>query len=154
MEIGSKYVVFYSDDSVWHERFLLLPGHEDVCEEDMRRRAEDGPQKVRFVPVGVKTLPNLRAAVYRFRSEVTDQILLSKVRAAFQEHKAAYGEDAVDFNQNVRLPSGASMLLSAALPRRRLSGKGPVGRTPGIVFRGEPDRCNLGGAQRQGVRSG
>ena len=93
MEIGSKYVVFYSDDDVWHERYLLLPGDEeghfwlwttddDVYEEGMRGKSVDGPAKVRFVPIGVKTLPNLRKAVHRGRDEVTDQALLTKVREA------------------------------------------------------------------------
>ena len=37
MEIGSKYVVFYSDDDdVWHERYLLLLGGEE-------RHFLDGP---------------------------------------------------------------------------------------------------------------
>ncbi|CAE7892794.1 unnamed protein product, partial [Symbiodinium necroappetens] len=139
MEIGSKYVVFYSDDDVWHERYVLLPGDEegffwiwtpddDVYEEDMRGKSDDGPAKVRFVPVGVKTLPNLRKAVYRFRDDVTDQTLLTKVREAHREHKAAYGVAGLDLEQSVRLPSGDAKTLGEVLSRKRLTGKGPIQR--------------------------
>eukprot|EP00439_Symbiodinium_sp_Y106_P018590 s2454_g2.t1 len=72
----------------------------------MRGKSVDRPAKVRFVPVGVKTLPNLRKAVYRFRDEVTDQALLTKVREAYREHKAAYGGSGVYPEQPLRLPSG------------------------------------------------
>ena len=51
MEIGTKAVVFYTDDVVWHERIVLLPGHdpnvywvltpdEDIYEEDLGGKAQ------------------------------------------------------------------------------------------------------------------
>ena len=53
MEIGTKAVVWYSDDTVWHERLILLPGSApglywvwtpdgDIYEEDLQGKAKEG----------------------------------------------------------------------------------------------------------------
>ena len=102
MEIGTKAVVFYTDDVVWHERIVLLPGHdpnvywvltpdEDIYEEDLVGKAQDGPDKVRVVPPGIRTLANLRKGIYRFRGEMDDAFLEGKIREAFQSHASAEG---------------------------------------------------------------
>ena len=104
-------------------------------------------------------MPNLRKAVQRFRGEVTDQALLTKVREAYREHKAAYGGSGVDLAQLVRLPSGDAKTLGEVLSRKRLTGKvpvqrvaskgsfGPVGPQAVLVLRGDtrilPDSVDL-----------
>ena len=134
MEIGTKVVVFYTDDVVWHERMVFLPGHEpnmywvltpddDVYEEDLGGNAEDGPDKVRVVPPGIRTLANLRTGVYRFRGDMDDAFLEEKIREALQSHTNAYGARPELDSAAVRLPSGTHKQLSDLQPRRRLRGK-------------------------------
>ena len=92
---GIRVVVFYQDDTVWHERFILAPGQvaetywiltpdDDMYEEDLRGRSPDGPSRVREVPPGIRTLPNLRTSVYRFRDTMTDSTLKGKIREALR----------------------------------------------------------------------
>ena len=61
MESGSKLVLFYSDDDVWHERYVLLPGSseglywictpdDDIYGENLSSNGDDGPSKVKPVP--------------------------------------------------------------------------------------------------------
>ena len=132
MEIGSKAIVFYSDDTVWHERIILLPSQganiywiltpdDDVYEEDLGGRAADGPSRVREVPEGVRTLPNLRVAVYRFRMELTEAILRDKVREALRGYEESYGPHPRHASLRVRLPGGEQRMLMDWLPRRRIT---------------------------------
>ena len=141
---GQKAVVFYDDDSVWHERRILLrggsPGHywiatpdADVYEEDLRGQAEDGPRRVRLVPFGIRTLANLRTAVYRFREEWTHEQMKKLVKEAIAMHVAAYGNDPGADESEVELADGSSQSFGSfigARQSRRLTGKGPLHRKP------------------------
>ena len=141
MEIGTKAVVFYTDDVVWHERIVLLPGHdpnvywvltpdEDIYEEDLGGKAQDGPDKVRVVPPGIRTLANLRKGIYRFRGEMDDAFLEGKIREAFQSHASAEGARPELDSAVVRLPSGGQKQLGDLQPRRRLRGKTDIAGHP------------------------
>ncbi|CAE7763388.1 NHX3 [Symbiodinium sp. CCMP2456] len=124
MEIGTKVVVFYTDDVVWHERLILLPSREentywivtpdgDIYEEDLGGNATDGPDRVRVVPPGVRTLANLRRGVYRFRDDPTDSFLEENIRKAWQQHQSSYGAPQDMEDLAVLLPSGVKKTLSA-----------------------------------------
>ncbi|CAE7249467.1 unnamed protein product, partial [Symbiodinium sp. CCMP2456] len=117
---GTRVVVFYQDDTVWHERYILAPGHraetywivtpdDDVYEEDLQGRSPDGPSRVREVPPGIRTLPNLRTSVYRFREAMTDANLKAKVKVALREHEETYGSIASLADFEVDLPSGGTV---------------------------------------------
>ena len=138
MEIGTKVVVFYTDDDVWHERLVLLPSRDentywiitpdaDIYEEDLGGKAINGPDRVRVVPPGVRTLANLRRGVYRFRDDPTDSFLEEKVREAWQQHRSSYGSQQDMADLAVRLPSGMKKTLSDLIPRHRLRRKAPLG---------------------------
>ena len=137
MEIGTKVVVFYTDDDVWHERLILLPSREentywiitldgDIYEEDLGGKAIDGPDRVRVVPPQLRTLANLRRGVYRFRE---DYRLLSGREGpgslAATSKQLGVQQDMGDLA--VRLPSGMRKTLSDLIPRHRLRGKAPLG---------------------------
>ena len=152
---GTKVVVFYTDDDVWHERYILLPGFrpevywivtpdDDIYEEDLRGRSEDGPHKVRVVPLGVRTLPNLRTSVYRFREDVSDDLWKSKMKIALEEHEQTYGSTDKFVDLEAILPSGKRATIGSLASRRRLVGKGPVTRAPPEkqdAWTAPPGRC-------------
>ena len=134
MEIGTKVVVFYTDDDVWHERLILLPSREentywiitpdgDIYEEDLGGKAIDGPDRVRVVPPGVRTLANLRRGVYRFREDPTDSPrrsgkLGSNIEAAMDGSRT-WGFGCATAQRNEEDPVGSHSEASA-------SGKGAL----------------------------
>ena len=136
---GQKVVVFYDDDTVWHERRVLLRGggpglywivtpDGDIYEEDLRGRSSDGPAKVRVVPPGLRTLPNLRTAVYRFREEWTPELMKKRIKEAMSRHLEAYGENGGSNESETEQPDGSSRAFDDYLAHRggrRLIGKGP-----------------------------
>ena len=138
--IGTKAVVWYSDDVVWHERYILLPGGNpedywiitpdgDIYEECLKGKAADGPQRVRIVPREVRTLANLRTSVYRFAEDFDDAVFREHIATAIQEHKKAYGLSRLPREHPVTLPSGSEDRLDSFLPGRqhRITGKGGNG---------------------------
>ncbi len=82
---GSRILLWYADDTVWHEALvgLVLEGDEivmytpdqDLYVEKVGCKGDQGPIKLRgLLPNG--NLPrNLRAAAYRFREKVTDDLI-------------------------------------------------------------------------------
>ena len=138
MELGSLLRVWYSDDSVWHERLVLLRGRGDdmywiltpdmdLYEENLGGEAEDGPQKVRVVPYGVRT--RYTKPVYKFRDEITVAFLESKIVEAWREHEATYGSP-VEGDEDVVFPDGTSRKLFSIVPRRRLRRKSHAEQLP------------------------
>ena len=164
---GARVVVFYQDDTVWHERYILAPGHhaetywivtpdDDVYEEDLRGRSPDGPSRVREVPPGIRTLPNLRTSVYRFREAMTDAYLKAKIKVALREHEEAYGSIASMADWQVDLPSGGTVTLGGLIGRR-LAGKGPAGQRTEQADAGwkdTPGHSWLAAEPRGGIRLG
>ncbi|CAE7628065.1 pksN [Symbiodinium sp. CCMP2592] len=141
---GNKAVVYYDDDDVWHERRVLLPGGSpesywvrtpdaDLYEEDFQGGSSEGPRRVRHVPFGVKTLPNLRVAVYRFKEDLTDDDLRKWIKEAIQEHTRSYGREPDLSDVQVELADGSLApiqdVVGVRRPARRLTGKGPRDRT-------------------------
>ncbi|CAE7261188.1 NHX3 [Symbiodinium sp. CCMP2592] len=108
--------VGYSDDDVWHERVVLLPGKTENCywivtpdldvyEEDLGGNATDGPEK-----------------------EVTNDFVEEKILEAWREHEATHGEVPDVEGEMIVLPDGSSRLLSGLVPRRRLRLKSGAGK--------------------------
>lgn len=97
---GSRILLWYADDSVWHEAMvgLVLGGEEivmytpdkDLYVEAVGCKGDYGPIRLRgLLPNG--NLPrNLRARAYRFREKVTDELIRQVFRDALS---LADGED-------------------------------------------------------------
>ena len=97
---GSRILLWYADDSVWHEALvgLVLGGEEivmytpdkDLYVEAVGCKGDYGPIRLRgLLPNG--NLPrNLRARAYRFREKVTDELIRQVFRDALS---LADGED-------------------------------------------------------------
>ena len=121
----NKVVVFYNDDTVWHESHVLLFGgspesywivtpDEDIYEEDLRGGSDDGPRRVRHA-FGVKSLPHLRVAV------PSDEIFRRWIKVAIEEHRRAYGDEPDLAQVRVECADGnLSPLVEFAGIRRRL----------------------------------
>ena len=136
-DAGAKVIVWYTDDDVWHERIVLAPGlvagtwwvltpDGDVYEESLLGKAKDGPDKVRHVPFGVRTLANLRRGVYRFKKPLDDAELKGHVRQAHEAHRSAHGRLPGDGTGQVLLADGSLVGLEGWLqPRFRVTAKGP-----------------------------
>ena len=98
---GSRFVCFYDDDEVWHERYALWPANrkgtawyiftpdQDLYAERLDHGDEDdGPRLLRAVRDGGK-LPTLNRRCYRFDEPLTDQDIRRHIRAARREAEAA-----------------------------------------------------------------
>ena len=89
---GSRILLWYADDSVWHEALvgLVLGGEEivmytpdkDLYVQAIGCKGDYGPVKLKgLLPNG--NLPrNLRAPAYRFREKVTDELIRQVFRDA------------------------------------------------------------------------
>ena len=132
---GSRYVCFYDDDEVWHERYALWPANQrgtswfvitpdlDVYEEKLDHSdADDGPRLLRPVKADGK-LPALNRQCYRFDAALDDPEIRRHVRSARAQAQAAgfagVPDEALDTAGRVVPLAG---YLGAA-PARRLVGK-------------------------------
>ncbi|CAE6954480.1 unnamed protein product [Symbiodinium sp. CCMP2592] len=134
-EPGRLLRVWYSDDDVWHERLVLLPGRRadvfwivtpdiDIYEENLAGNASGGPEKVRELAHGART--RYSRPVYKFR-------------AAWREHSDVCGMPPEIKGLSVDLPEGSEQPLERLLggpstPRRRLTGKGHRDRGAQAAF--------------------
>ena len=137
MHLGDLVRVWYSDDTVWHERLVLLEGDGenmfwivtpdlDIYEEDLGGHASDGPERVRIVAHGARTRYN--RPVYRFRETLDNEFVSKYIREAWREHEVVYGAPPDVEGRQVHLPDGTVRDLVAFGPRHRIQGKTAPGR--------------------------
>ena len=137
---GQYLAVFYSDDTVWHQRLALWRVKEgvwvlrtpdsDVYAEDLRG-VEDGPSRVKIKGIDFRYWSRVGGPCYRFAEEPSEQELKAFIRHG---HSIAMEEDDFDGGwQPTELMVGdtvrdfASFVGGSFLPHR-LSGKQATGQ--------------------------
>ena len=137
MHLGDLVRVWYSDDTVWHERLVLLEGEGenmfwivtpdlDVYEEDLGGHAVDGPERVRVVAHGARSRYN--RPIYRFRETLDNEFASKFIKEAWREHESTYGSPPEVGGKQVHMPDGTVRDLSTFGPRLRIQGKTAPGR--------------------------
>ena len=102
MKPGKKFLLWYSDDHVWHEALcglvvggvsvVMLTPDDDLYIEDISCRGVDGPIKIRSMGPN-NTIPSgLRGRVYRFRERITDDLIKSTLRRSLSLAETELGE--------------------------------------------------------------
>ena len=150
---GQYLAVFYSDDTIWHQRLALWRVKEgvwvlrtpdsDVYAEDLRG-VEDGPSRVKIKGIDFRYWSRVGGPCYRFAEEPSEQELKAFIRHG---HSIAMKEDDFDGGwQPTELMVGdtvrdfASFFGGSFLPHR-LSGKQATGqggvRAAGALTDGE-----------------
>lgn len=87
---GSRVLVWYADDDVWHEILVgLIVGNseviiytpdDDLYREDISCAGASGPVKLRGLGRDFKVAGKILKPVYRFRQPITDEILKKAIR--------------------------------------------------------------------------
>ena len=145
---GQNLAVYYSDDSVWHQRLALWRVKEgiwvictpdsDVYAEDLRG-VEDGPSRVKVKGVDFRYWSRVGGPCYRFAEEPSEQELKALIR---QGYAAAMEEDDFDSSwQPTEVLVGDKVqdfagFFGGSFLRHRLSGK-QGGRAAGALTGGE-----------------
>lgn len=133
---GDNLAVFYSDDTVWHERIVLWPakrgtgsGHIwwvvtpdfDVYPEDLHD-PEEGPSRVRIRGKTFKYWSRFSSPTYRFAEALTDEDRQKYMTEAIQQIKAAGDWEETDRPSKVIDARGSEVLphnyLRILVPRR------------------------------------
>ena len=91
---GQTLAVFYSDDSVWHERLALWKVQDgvwiiytpdgDIYAEDLRG-VPDGPSKVKVKGIDFKYWSRVGGPYYRFAEAPDEEGVKGLIRQGFQE---------------------------------------------------------------------
>ena len=86
---GSRILLWYSDDDVWHEALIALRADEytffiftpdqDLYATSLACDGGDGPTKVRSLNHDFQVPSTIRQPVYRFRSEISDTLIKQPV---------------------------------------------------------------------------
>lgn len=139
---GDNLAVFYSDDTVWHERVVLWPakrgmgsGHTwwvvtpdfDVYQEDLHD-ATVGPSRVRIRGKTFKYWSRFSSPTYRFAGPLTDEDRQKYMTEAIEQIKAAGEWEDTDMPSKVIDARGAEVsphtYLRRVLVPRRLGPRG------------------------------
>ena len=85
LTVGSRILLWYSDDTVWHEAMVtyLVGGHEvviltpnnDMYVESLKCAGGDGPARMKGLVANRRLPRSLNARAYRFRQSFTDEML-------------------------------------------------------------------------------
>lgn len=143
---GDSIAVWYSDDTVFHERlliwrtsptcwYILTPDGDAYEEEYDCRDPETGPSRVMVKGVDFQYMSRLRPGVYRFREMPGREELIDHIKGFFRMKGLAHvgPEDwrpaNIRFGQKVE---SASAVLGWLIVPRRLPARGHV-TTPGLA---------------------
>ena len=143
---GIPVAVFYSDDSVWHERipiwraseglWMIVTPDADRYVEDLRGGAADGPAKVKIKGKDFKYWSRVGGATYRFSSGLTNEEFRARIKETYKELLTAPGFDRewrpdsiIDMEGKVH---PTSEFLGGLLTTHRLTGK------KGVMVLGDP----------------
>ena len=82
---GKRILLWYSDDTVWHEAMIglvvsdrmavIYTPDDDLYMEDLTYGSRHGPAKVKSLNPNLSLPRNLRARAYRFRARLTDDVV-------------------------------------------------------------------------------
>ena len=100
---GSRVLLWYSDDNVWHEAmiglivsdedaYIYTPDH-DLYRERLSCKGAVGPVKLRGLGPRMTLPRNLRARAYRFREKVDDDFIRKVVKEAHTLARAEIGDE-------------------------------------------------------------
>lgn len=139
---GDNLAVFYSDDTVWHERITLWPVKRgtgsgfvwwivtpdfDVYPEDLNDPSE-GPARVRIRGKTFKYWSRFTAATYRFADALTDEERRRYMKEAIAEMRDTGGWDDTNIPRAIVDAKGREVPPSIYLPgvvmRRRIPMRG------------------------------
>ena len=92
---GETLAVFYSDDTVYHERLVLWRLREgiwyiltpdfDLYAEDLRCAGGDGPSKVKIQGRDFRYWSRVGGPAYRFADRLSDEDFRGRIREAYRE---------------------------------------------------------------------
>ena len=108
---GQTLAVWYSDDSMWHERLLLWPSmkpsepavwwvytpDQDMYPEQLDLNPAEGPMRIRIKGKTFRYWSRFSEPTYRFRDVIDNDELKRLIRQAIDEVKAAghWSEDQI-----------------------------------------------------------
>lgn len=119
---GSRVLLWYSDDNVWHEAMigLVLGGEEayiytpdkDLYRECLGCKGTHGPSKLRGLGPRMTLPRNLRARAYRFRDAISDDDIKRIIRESLALAREELGHEGVPPTE-VCNSAGTRMTLEA-----------------------------------------
>ena len=144
---GSRCLLWYPDDSVWHEAMIGLVTSPDSAviytpDGDLYREVlsclgESGPSRLRGLLPNMNLPRNLRAPAYRFRDRITDERVKQVLRDSLDVAEAEGYE--VELPKKVVDAAGQEIDLNTMFGghflRRRIVA--PAGRMPAAGFAAE-----------------
>ena len=139
---GETVAVYYSDDSVWHERLLIwrfaegvwyiLTPDRDLYAEDLRCIGGDGPSRIKVKGKDFTYWSRVGGPSYRFAAPIGDDEFRKNIKLAYFEAMGESGFDSAWRPTEVQRMDGqiesARVYLGGLLTSqpRRLLGKQPV----------------------------
>ena len=136
---GKRVLLWYPDDSVWHEAMVGLVVDEeqaviytpdqDLYVERLSCLGEEGPTKLRGLKERLTLPRNLRAKAYRFRERITDEVIKKVFRQSLtMAREEGFSDEVPEMAFNA---SGEAVtvdeLFGGSFVRSRVKGKGGVG---------------------------
>jgi len=132
---GSRILLWYSDDDVWHEALIALRADEytffiftpdqDLYATSLACDGGDGPTKVRSLNHDFQVPSTIRQPVYRFRSEISDTLIKQQIREAHRMSvEEGYGAVLPSVVQDAAgRPQTLDEFFGGAFLSRRMTGK-------------------------------